>query len=176
MKKTILFVFLMCLVVSTGCAAKKHAQVHDYVDLPPETEVSSEVKIDFIEMHNVVLDNMMKDYTPFFFIKENCFDISGENDPKKIIITVDCLEGTKKEDIDLFLSYVLIEIGKNASEQNYKYKMPTQDNDGTYTSFGTVFDDYDLVLDIKVNGKEVLYDTTIKRGEKIPTNPRYWSE
>ena len=118
----------------------------------------------------------MGQYTPFFFVVENGFVISGTNDPKVIKIELTCLEGTTKADVDLVLSMALNYIGIFASEQLFKYKAPQLGDDNTYLDFGTVFNDYDLsvkVVDVKDKTIEEFYT---KAGNKIPIDPRYIME
>lgn len=185
MKKIIVCVIMIISMMSLCACAKEHMDIGNYANVPPKTGVSKESSgLDFVEMHNTIIDEMSQEYLPFFFIKNNCFDISGENeDPKKIIITADCLDRTTKQDVDLFLSYVLIAIGQNASEQNFKYKAPTEIEDGdvegsfiTYADFGSVFNEYALVLKITEDGKNTIYNMEIKPGEKIPISSKYWRE
>ncbi|MDO5850739.1 MAG: hypothetical protein Q4P14_05935, partial [Methanobacteriaceae archaeon] len=167
-----------------GCA-KEHVWEGNYANVAPETNIAKDrVGLDFVEMHNSIIDQMSEEYLPFFFIKKDGFDISGSNeDPKKIIITADCLNGTKQQDVDLFLSYVLLAIGANASEQDFRYKKPTEVEDGdvegtfiTYADFGTVFNDYALVLKVTIEGKEYMYNMEIKAGQPIPISSKYWKE
>lgn len=185
MKKRVLCVFLaVFMFIMAGCA-KRHAGTGEYVPAVPETGISkAEIELDFTEMHNAIVDEMMEAYLPFFFVRKDGFDISGSNeDPKKIIVTADCLKGTTKEDADLFISYVLGSIGANASEQNFKYKAPTEVEDGdlegtfiTYSDFGSVFNEYALVLKISVEGTDYIYNTEYPAGSTIPISPRYWKE
>lgn len=185
MKKSVLYVFIGLMMISLCGCAKEHVWEGSYADVAPETNIAKTEKgLDFVEMHNTIIDQMSEEYLPFFFIAENKFDISGSNeDPKKIIITADCIKGTKQQDVDLFLSYILLAIGTNASEQDFRYNKPTEVEDGdvegtfiTYADFGSVFDEYDLVLKVTLEEKEYIYNMEIKAGEKIPISSRYWKE
>ena len=65
---------------------------------------------------------------------------------------------------------------------NYKIKSTKRQiayilyDEYTYTSFGTVFDTYNLSLDCKRQNGDVLRNDYIKAGTKIPIDPRFWRE
>lgn len=177
MKKIFILLMTVIMTFSLSACAKDIVSTRDYVPIDPEMEVKEDIEgFNFIEMHNSVLDTLMSMETPYFFIKENQFIIDGSNEEgkKNISITATCLNKTSKEDINLFLSDVIIIIGQIAAEQDFKYKAPEIDKkEGCYTSFGTVFNDYDLVLKITKENGDYLYNATIKAGTKIPIDPRY---
>ena len=178
---------LMVIVVSilllsfVGCEKKETMPKYEKSAFNPlEYEPTGEYNLDFVSLHNFVIDSMMEEETPFFFIKNGTVDISGTNNPKVITLTCECIKKTTVEDLDLFLSMAIRLIGQGAHIQDSRFKMPTE-ADNTYQDFGTVFNYYDLKLDCVLekdengtNGK-VLRNNYIKAGQKIPIDSRYWS-
>ena len=175
-KRLTSILLVLVLLMSTACVKETRKKM--YANISPEDLYidQNDIRINFVMVHNDVLTSMMKEDTPFFYIKNNSFDISGTDDPKVIYITADTMEGTTKQDIDLFLSMALTYIGFACSEQNNKYKNPSIDETGTYLDFGTVYNDYDLSIKVTIEGKDYLVDQYIKAGNKIPIEPKYWKD
>ena len=173
-RQVVLVVFLLsCLLFS----CKKPI---DYTEIrataPEARQLPDKYGLDFVEMHNYVIDSLQSDVTPFFYVVNGKFDISGDNEMKEIVVKCTCLDGCVPDDVDLFFSAVLNLIAINAFEQNNTYKSPTVSNDGTYLDFGTVFNSYSLKLFADTESGEVLRDTYIAKGEKIPIDPRFIKE
>ena len=164
------------LLLIFSCVACKKQEKITYSQETPETAVlaEKEPELDFVEMHNYVIDTISSNANPFFFVKDGKFDISGTNDPKAIKISCVCINGTVEQDVNLFFSLVLNNIGFNAAEQDFRYEKPKTDGDGTFISFGTIFNDYDLELHAENEDGTVIVDKKIKAGEDIPVDPRYW--
>lgn len=178
MKNKSFLVFLLVFCMSFFSFACKKEEVREYrnVEAPNMQKMEGEAGLDFINMHNYVIDNMSQQYTPFFYIKNGEFDISGDNEKKLISVSCKCMNGTLKSDVDLFFSLVLQFIGYNAAEQDFRFKAPSIDNTGAYTDFGTVFDTYSLELYAENDDGTILYNNIYKNGTNIPIEPRYWSE
>lgn len=188
--KKLLSIVLVCVVAMSFTACVKEQDMHmTYAEnVEPETGIAEkgEIKFNFIEMHNYVIEQLSETYNPFFFIKENEFDIDGtdDGDDRSIIITANTIKKTAKQDVDLFISWILLYISENASTQNFRYQSPSKvadhDPDGTtfytYSDFGTVFNDYDLKIKITREDGVTIYDLTVKRGQKLPFNPSYIRE
>ena len=138
---------------------------------------NSQEGLDFLELHNYVIDGLMGEETPFFYIVNNSVYIDGDNDKKEIKITCKAINDTTVQDLDLFLSMVLRLIGESASEQDYRFKGPVIDiNDNyTYISYGTVFDTYNIIFDCNKENGDVLRNDYVKAGTKIPVESRFWS-
>lgn len=172
--RLILVSYLMILLVF--CVSCKKQEKITYSQETPETAVleNKEPEFDFVEMHNYVIDAISANANPFFFVKDGKFDISGTNDPKVIKVSCVCIDGTVEQDANLFFSLVLNNIGFNAAEQDFRYEKPTTDKNGTFTSFGTVFNDYSLELHAETESGTVIIDKEIKAGDNIPVDPRYW--
>ena len=167
----VLMLLLMTLVLSCGKKSKDYSSLANME--PPKTEKSSgEYNLDFVSMHNFVIDYVTESELPFFFVKEGQFDISGDNEKKQIKLTCECIKGTTIEDVDLFLSIVLNGIGLNAAEQDYRFKSPSV-QEGAYVDFGTVFNTYSLEIDAKNEDGTVLRNIKIGPGQRIPVDPRY---
>lgn len=174
-----LFLLVICVVMSLfACKKEVTIPVIEPGDAPNLTYNEGEYNLGFNTMHNFVIDTVteMNAAVPFFFVLENQFDISGDNDQKYIKVTLKCMDQTTIEDVDLLLSLILNAIGTNASEQDFRFETPEIGDDGSYTNFGTVFDEYDLILDVTKESGEELRKVTIKKGTEIPIDPRYWSE
>lgn len=178
MKNKSFIVFLLVFCMSILLFSCKKADITDYSSgIAPSIEKSKgEIGLDFVEMHNYVIDSISEQYTPFFFIKDGQFDISGDNQNKLIIVSCTCLDGTTVNDVDLFFSLVLQYIGFNAAEQDFRYVKPSTDETGTFIDFGTVFNTYDLRIKSQTESGSVLRDDYVKKGTKIPIDSRYWSE
>lgn len=175
MKKTfkivLLLVILLCLV---SCKKKE--------ELPPSSQVKPDMnimtgdyKLDFIEIYNNVIEQMHL-YQEFFFVKNNQFDISGDNKNKTIKIEFTCLNGTTAHDANLLISLILNVIATNAAEQDFRFKAPIQDSSATYVDFGTVFDTFALSIFVKDEANNEIVNINLKPGDKIPIEPRFWSE
>ena len=173
-KKLAVFLFLF-LTILTSCV-QKNMRRRDYSGFNPLTAKPEYDGLDFVALHNDVLTYMMSEKTPFFYVKENTFDISGSNSPKVINVKAICLNGTVEEEAKLFLSMVLNYIGYVSSEQVSEYEQPKMDRTNTYIDFGTVFNDYDLDIDVKDDKGNILVKTYVKAGSHIPVEPRYWKE
>lgn len=173
-KRMILVLFLLsCLLFS----CKKTIDYADIKATAPEIRtIPGKYDLDFIEMHNYVIDSLQSDVTPFFYIVNGKFDISGDNENKLIVVKCTCLDNCVQEDVDLFFSYVLNLISMNAAEQDFRYKAPTVSSDGTYMDFGTVFNSFDLRLFADKESGNVLRDTYIVKGNTIPIDSRYIKE
>lgn len=133
---------------------------------PIKDAQTADVQLDFVELHNFVIDHLKNDYTPFFYIKEGEFDISGDNEKKEIVLSFNCIEKTTEQDAALFVVWVTKLIGNGAADQYTKYKPSTNE------TFGEIFNDYTLVIDGKLEGKKFI-NKTIKPGEEMPYDARY---
>lgn len=177
LKRFSLGVLLMFICVAMLTSCKKKIDYSKIKSEKPVTEIQTgDYELDFTIMHNSVIDYLSSEVMPFFFVKENGFDISGDNKEKLIKITCQCLDGTTIEDLNLFLSMALNGIALNAAEQDYRFKSPTVDSEGTYVDYGTVFDVYSLQVNSSCDDGTVLMDKLFKAGEKITVDPRYIKE
>ncbi len=177
LKRLSLCVLLMLISLFALISCKKKIDYSKIKSEKPVTEIQTgDYELDFTIMHNSVIDYLSSEVMPFFFIKENGFDISGNNTDKSINLTCKCLDGTTIEDLNLFLSMALNGIALNAAEQDYRFKSPNVDNEGTYLDFGTVFNVYSLQINATCDDGTVLMDKVFKAGEKITIDPRYIKE
>lgn len=179
LKTTRIFKLFLCAIAlfSLLTACKKDIDYSTVSKVKPEISASSgEISLDFNEMHNFVIDSISSEATPFFYITEGKFDISGDNEKKDIVISCMCLDGTTVSDLDLFMSAVLNNVAFSASEQDYRFEKPSTDNTGTYTNFGNVFNTYNLKIYAVNESGEIIRDNYIKAGSAIPIEPRYWRE
>ena len=190
-KKQILKVFsclaLVMVMMNSLLACSNKLARNDRLDLSqyktnirPDIEINTNntYGLDFVQLHNYVIDGLMSEYTPFFYVVNNSVVISGDNDKKEISLACVVDDKTLLDDLDLFLSMALRLIGEGAAEQDFKYKAPKTDmyDEYTYTSFGTVFDTYNLSFDCKRQNGDILRNDYIKAGTKIPIDPRFWRE
>ncbi len=176
-KNILLFVMLLTCISLVSCRNKETDYSNMAFEAPAVNEnAGSEYNLDFIRMHNFVIDSLQSEVTPFFYIVEGKFDVDGNNQDKLIEVKCVCQNGCVESDVDLFFTYVLNYIGINAAEQDYRFKAPSTDSDGTYTDFGTVFDVYNLKLYSETESGEVLHDIYVKAGDTIPIDPRYIKE
>ncbi len=175
LKKILFMLIISCLFLQSCKKTIDYSKLE--VDSPDEKVINSNsYNLNFVSMHNFVIDSLQSELTPFFYIVEGGFDIDGDNDKRIIEVKCKCMDGCVKDDVDLFFSMVLNYIGIDASIQDYRFKAPTVLEDGSYNDFGTVFDIYSLKLYAVTESGQVLRNDTIKNGEKIPIDPRYIKE
>ena len=172
-KKILALIILGTLLVS--CSNRKELDLSN-VQPPKMEKMEGDYNLDFTAMHNYVIEELQADLTPFFYIVNGSFDISGDNEKKEITVKCKCMDGCVENDVDLFFSMVLNLISYNASEQDYRFKAPSLDNNGTYIDFGTVFNYYDLKLYAEKESGEVLKNLIVTKGYKIPIDSRYIEE
>ena len=174
--KKILFFVLVCIFY-VSCNNREIDYSSMEVDAPiKDVDSSDEYRLDFVSMHNFVIESLQAELTPFFYIVEGGIDIDGNNEEKLIELRCKCLDGCVESDIDLFYAYVLNYIGINAAEQDYRFKSPRVDSTGTYIDFGTVFNVYNLKLYCESESGEIIYNKYIKSGSEIPIESRYIKE
>ena len=177
-KKLSLLFLVLCTLLLVSCR-KEETNYMQYasVAFEPETNpMTGEYELDFIAMHNYVITELESELTPFFYIVNGKFDISGDNETKTIEVKCQCLDGTIEDDVDLFFSMVLNYIGFNAHEQDVRFEAPITDEEGTYINFGSVFDTYNLTLFADTQSGKVIKDVHVKHGNKIPVDSRYIKE
>ena len=177
LKRFSLLVLMLLIAITSLSSCKKDIDYSKLSAEKPNQELKTDAyDLDFVVMHNYVIDYLSSEVMPFFYVKDNSFDISGDNANKTITVKCTCVNGTTVEDLDLFLSMVLNGIALNAAEQDFRFKNPTVSKDGTYMDFGCVFDTYTLKIDAKLEDNTVLRNYTFKPGEKITIDPRYIKE
>ncbi len=159
--RRILLMLSVMLAVLALNACKPRYQTH--LQDPQQTIAEDAPQVlDFDQIHNDILE-LYSDREEFGFIKN--LDISGSNDdPKTIIVTMDCIEDVSDEAIEFFMSVLVQEISKEAVVQDSRYTLPTDED------FGTVYDTYALQYNI-TRGDETFEDVTIDAGEGLPFTP-----
>ena len=171
-KRRVVFMLLLLSCLLFSCK-----NTIDYTNIkataPEMRPIPINFGLDFVEMHNYVIDGLQSELNPYFYIVNGSFDISGDNEKKEIVVKCTCLNGCVLSDVDLFFSQVLNLMAINAAEQDNKYKAPTVAEDGVYLDFGTVFNSYDLRLFADLQSGDILRDTYIEKGNTIPIEPRY---
>lgn len=186
MSKRYMTIVLLCLLSISMFACKKKSAAdlakmvgtnsEIYIGAPDLNLKEGAYDLNFVRMHNYVIDYMTEEAMPFFYVKNGEFDISGDNKTKVIEVKCKCIKGTTVEDVDLFLSMVLNGIGTNAAEQDFRFKAPSVGQDGAYTDFGSVFKEYRLKIDAEVDDGTVLRKEDIRAGQRIPVDPKYIME
>lgn len=169
--------FSFILVFMTACVRER--SIKNYSGKSPIMNLEPNmVKLDFNQLHNYVIEHILSQMTPFFYINDNTFIIDGSNneDNKFISINATCDNEATIHDVDLFLSLVLYYIGEDATEDFDIFKVPTISSNGEHLDFGTVFNYYDLKINIIKENGDKLVDEYIYAGDKIPVEPKYWSE
>ena len=174
-KSFLLFALFTCLFLMS-CKKEEIDYTKYAVTKPDMSARVGEYDLDFIEMHNYVITELESELTPFFYIVNGKFNISGDNINKIIEVKCQCLDGTVEDDVDLFFSMVLNYIGHNAHEQDLRFESPKTDDEGTYLDFGSVFDTYSLTLFADNQSGNVIKEVHVKSGDKIPVDPRYIKE
>ena len=178
MKKHILTIAILIIMTTCLFACKKRIDYSQFnnVEKPNTEKLSGDYYLDFIEMHNFVVTQLQSESTPFFYVLNGQFDISGDNKQKVIEVKCKCMDGTIENDVDLFFSMVLNYMAINAAEQDSRFNEPKTDEDGAYIDFGTVFNTYDLKLYADTQTGTVIKNAYVNHGKKIPVESRYIKE
>ncbi len=162
--KSALFILSFSIVTLMGGCAP---QTRDTVSIEPDTEGFSGADIDFIQVHDDVIDAFGNEETnPYVYITD--LVINGTNDPKALFITASCIEGTTEEDSERFAAACLRRVAAAIAIQSAEFE------GGTQTDFGNVYDTFSVSLTISLDGAEegdYLYDLELEPGDEIPLDP-----
>lgn len=166
MKRTIYSMLMIGAAVLTLCSCKP-SYVSPLSIPDSETKGADEpYDIDFVQINNNIIDTYSSDDRAkiFPFIKN--LEIDGSNDEKYVSLTLDVVENTSDDAVDVLLSDLTKQISDEGQMQDFRFT-PSSDDD-----FGTFFDVYNYKLKV-TRGSETLYDETIKtnEGESIPFDP-----
>ena len=170
----VFFVAIFSVLAISACTTNINSRVGQYAHPSPDSPVFKTTEgFDFIQMHNDIVDRLNEEGTDIFYITGNTLDIDGDNEKKEIHLTFEVFPPTSDKEIELAVSWMMKMIGDEAAIQQFKYKAATTE------SFGTVWNDYDLVINVsresttKDKTQELpSYVKTIKAGETIPYEPR----
>lgn len=176
LKRFSILVLMLISVISLSSCKKTTDYSKIRAERPDQSIKTGDYDLNFVIMHNYVINYISQEFMPFFYIKNNSFDISGDNEKKIISVKCTCVSGTVVDDVDLFLSMVLNGIATNAAEQDYRFKAPSVSSDGTYIDFGNVFDVYALKIYADVEDNTVLRDDFYQPKAPIPINPKFIKE
>ena len=149
--------------LTAGCVPQERTSYMESPDLTPHTGVS----IDFVQVHNDVMDAFDED-NPYIFITN--VNIDGTNEPKAVTITATCIDDAELEDAEAFASAIIRRTAGAISVQSAEY------NGGDQESFGNVWDDFSLKFTVKKESApegEYLLDLDIPAGGEIPLDPDY---
>ena len=161
MKKFIILGVAVVMTLSvTACKPSYEAPVADPVMTTAAADTPYD--LDFIQLNNDVIESFSNTHDIFPFIKS--LDIDGNNEGKKIEITVDIQQGVSDDAIRIFLSDVTKKVANNAYIQDFRLKKADD------TQFGSVYDIYSYTYKV-TSGDETLYDETIPAGNEIPLDP-----
>ena len=154
-----------CALLMIGCVPQEKTSVVMEPDLTPKTGV----EIDFVQVHNDVMDAFGDD-NPYVFITDVYID--GTNDPKAVTITATCLDEAVEEDAEHFAAAAIRRTSAAMAVQAVEYEP------GDQTDFGNVWDSFELKLTVKRDSApegEYLLELDIPAGEEIPLDPDYES-
>lgn len=161
MKKFIILGVAVVMTLSvTACKPSYETPVADPVMTTAAADTPYD--LDFIQLNNDVIESFSNTHDIFPFIKS--LDIDGNNEGKKIEITVDIQQGVSDDAIRIFLSDVTKKVANNAYIQDFRLKKADD------TQFGSVYDIYSYTYKV-TSGGETLYDETIPAGSDIPLDP-----
>ena len=152
---------MACALLMTGCVPQEKTSVVMEPDLTPKTGV----EIDFVQVHNDVMDAFGDD-NPYVFITDVYID--GTNDPKAVTITATCLDEANEEDAEHFAAAVVRRASDAIATQSGEF------TGGDQQSFGDVWGTFSLKLTIKRDSAEegdYLLSLDIPAGEDIPLDP-----
>ena len=176
-KFSISFLLLISMILTISCKAKKavNNQPFPFATKPELNYISGAYNLDFNDMNAYVIDYLRSDVLPFFFVKDNKDGVlKGDNSTKTITVFCTCMNGTTKNDLDLFLSMALLGISYNASEQDFRFKAPNS-KDGHYTDFGNVFNVYNLKIEAVDESGNIIRNELINATDRMPDSikPEY---
>lgn len=150
-----------CAMLMTGCVPQEKTSVVMEPDLTPKTGV----EIDFVQVHNDVMDAFGDD-NPYVFITDVYID--GTNDPKAVTVTATCLDEATEEDAEHFAAAAVRRIGAEIAVQSGEF------DGGDQQSFGNVWDTFSLKLTVQKESAaegEYLLELDVPAGEEIPLDP-----
>ncbi len=179
-KKLISFFAMLCILLATSaCTSTNKFGSGRYANLSPNSFVfKSSDGFEFVQLHDDVIDRMheeIKDITSLVvYIVNETLDIDGDNEAKEIHLKFEVWPVISDADIEATVTLLMKYIADAACIQQDKYEPATTE------SFGTVWNDYTLVIDVarqqpidNKEGKESpSYHKVIKAGEPIPYEPR----
>ena len=156
----ILGVVALAALSVTACKPTYEVPVDDPIMTTAPADAPYEM--DFAQLNDDVIDGFSKTHVVFPFVKS--MEISGDNDAKTIMATIDIQPDIDDYAVQVLLSDVTKKIDNNAYIQDFRIKQADD------TQFGSVYDIYSYTYKVTCDG-ETLYDETIQPGEDIPLDP-----
>lgn len=156
----ILGVAVLAALSVTACKPTYEVPVDDPVMTTAPADAPYEM--DFDQLNDDVIDGFSKTHVVFPFVKS--MEISGDNDAKTIMATIDIQPDVDDYAVQVLLSDVTKKIDNNAYIQDFRIKQADD------TQFGSVYDIYSYTYKVTC-GEETLYDETIQPGTQIPLDP-----
>ena len=156
----ILGVAVLAALSVTACKPTYEVPVDDPVMTTAPADAPYEM--DFDQLNDDVIDGFSKTHVVFPFVKY--MEISGDNDAKTIMATIDIQPDVDDYAVQVLLSDVTKKIDNNAYIQDFRIKQADD------TQFGSVYDIYSYTYKVTC-GDETLYDETIQPGTQIPLDP-----
>lgn len=156
----ILGVAVLAALSVTACKPTYEVPVDDPVMTTAPADAPYEM--DFDQLNDDVIDGFSKTHVVFPFVKS--MEISGDNDAKTIMATIDIQPDVDDYAVQVLLSDVTKKIDNNAYIQDFRIKKADD------TQFGSVYDIYSYTYKVTCDG-ETLYDETIQPGTEIPLDP-----
>ena len=148
-------------LLMTGCVPQERTSVR----LDPDLSAQTGLDIDFVQVHNDVIDAFGDD-NPYVFITNLYID--GTNDPKVLNVTATCLDEATVEDAEHFAAAVLRRASDAIAVQSNEY------TGGDQQSFGNVYDSFAIKLSVSKDsapeGEYLLY-LDVPAGGEIELDP-----
>lgn len=152
---------LLCLTILSAAGCKKRyvsPLETPNVTLAPEDKP---YEFEFDQMNNDVIETL-QDEEVFGFVKD--MDVSGDNETKEIVLTVDIMENVSENALEYMLTEATKAIVDAARTQDYRI---TEYND---EDFGNLFEKYTYKYKVTC-GEEVVVEENIEIGDSIPFDP-----
>lgn len=144
-------------------------------DGQPDTEIDKDIEIDWLEVREDLRDQYLEPYGPFADI---VMDLDARYNAETGVLTVllPVTHRTTSEDAAAYAQDVLATIGTSVAIQNFYYTEPEVNDEGYTTSYGSFFDEHDVLVQVFPYDKEgetseYLINDTLKAGDVRALEP-----
>lgn len=152
---------LLCLTILSAAGCKK--KYVSPLETPNVTQAPEDkpYEFEFDQMNNDVIDTLQGEEV-FEFIKD--LDVSGNNETKEIVLTVDIMDNVSEDALEYMLTEATKAIVDAASTQDYRITGYTDED------FGNLFEKYAFKYKVTA-GDEVVVEETVEIGDSVPFDP-----
>ena len=159
--RKIYIVGVLCLTIfaATGCKKSYVSPLETpNVTLAPEDKAYT---FEFDQMNNEVIETL-QDEEVFGFVKD--MDVSGNNETKEIVLTVDIMENVSENALEYLLTEATKAIVDAARTQDYRITEYSDED------FGNLFEKFGYKYKVTC-GDEVIVEEELAIGDSVPFDP-----